>query len=39
MARQIWKNARGSWSPWYTYKNSKHLPFITEASGLAAGVQ
>jgi hypothetical protein len=39
MARQIWKNAHGSWSPWYTYKNSKHFPFISEARSLAAGVQ
>jgi hypothetical protein len=39
MARQVWKNAHGSWSPWYTYKNSKHLPFISEARSLAAGVQ
>jgi hypothetical protein len=39
MARQVWKNAHGSWSPWYTYENSKHLPFISEARDLAAGVQ
>jgi Lysozyme like domain len=39
MARQVWKNAHGSWSPWYTYKSGKHLAFISEARNLAAGVQ
>jgi hypothetical protein len=39
MARQVWKNAHGSWSPWYTYQNGKHLAFLTEARTLAAGVQ
>jgi Lysozyme like domain len=39
MARQVWKNAHGSWSPWYTFQNSKHRPFMAEARTLAAGVQ
>lgn len=38
MARQVWKNAKGSWSPWYTFKDGKHRPFMAEARTLAAGV-
>jgi Lysozyme like domain len=38
MARVVWKNAHGSWSPWYTYQNGRHLLFISEARKLAAGV-
>jgi hypothetical protein len=39
MARVVWRNANGSWSPWATYQHGKHLAFISEARTLAAGVQ
>ena len=38
MARQIWQNAHGSWSPWVTYQHHKHAQFMAEARSLAAGV-
>jgi Lysozyme like domain len=39
MARAVWKQSNGSWSPWVTYQRGKHLAFITEARSLAAGVR
>jgi Lysozyme like domain len=39
MARAIWQQSHGSWSPWVTYQHHKHAQFITEARTLAAGVQ
>ena len=39
MARALWKQSNGSWSPWVTYQRGKHLQFISEARTLAAGVR
>jgi hypothetical protein len=39
MARAVWKQSHGSWSPWVTYQRGKHSQFMAEARTLAAGVQ
>jgi hypothetical protein len=37
MAYAIWRDAGGSWTPWYTFRDGKHLPFLAAAAAAPVG--
>jgi hypothetical protein len=38
MAYQVWLDAKSRWTPWVTYNNGSHLPFMAQAQAAVSGL-